>query len=236
MTIATKTCSVDGCEKLTIKRGLKCSMHYIRFAKYGTNTLPVKPPIVRQCDVDDCAKIVCSRNAKYCMAHDQKYRKYGDARIVKYKRGENRSDNPIYSLYNNMKDRCYRQNHKFYADYSGRGILVCDRWLGVNGFTNFVNDMGERPKGMTLDRVDNNKGYSPENCRWANRSVQAINRRIRKTNTSGTTGVMRMGAKWMAHICADGQVIKQYFYNKEEAIKARKEMEIKYHKPLLEVK
>lgn len=62
-----------------------------------------------------------------------------------------------------------------YHRYGGRGISVCDRWVGRDGFDNFLSDMGEQPDGLTLDRIDNDKGYSKENCRWVDRKVQNRN-------------------------------------------------------------
>lgn len=74
-----------------------------------------------------------------------------------------------YVSYRCMKNRCYDIDGDGYENYGGRGIKVCDRWL--NSFENFLADMGERPQGMTLDRID------PENCRWADAQTQAINKR-----------------------------------------------------------
>lgn len=84
---------------------------------------------------------------------------------------------PIYNLWASMKARCSNPNSRFYKDYGGRGITVCERW---EIFENFYADMGDRPEGLSLDRIDNNKGYSPDNCRWATKLQQ---RRNTRTNT-----------------------------------------------------
>lgn len=73
-----------------------------------------------------------------------------------------------------MKQRCLNPNNKQYKDYGGRGIAVCDRWLD---FKNFQSDMGEKPDGLTIDRIDNDLGYFPLNCRWTSHLVQNNNRR-----------------------------------------------------------
>jgi len=79
-----------------------------------------------------------------------------------------------YKSWINMKSRCSNQNIPAYENYGGRGITVCDRWLEFEGF---YEDMGNKPRGLTLERRDNNKGYSPENCYYATPKAQSRNTR-----------------------------------------------------------
>ena len=80
----------------------------------------------------------------------------------------------IYRLWSMMLDRCRNPNSDYYSNYGGRGIAVCDRW---QSFENFYKDMGDRPAGKTLERVDNDGPYAPWNCEWASCQVQARNKR-----------------------------------------------------------
>lgn len=104
-----------------------------------------------------------------CLGAERRLKAATEAKI---KHGKSKSD--IYSVWASMIQRCRDPNNKRWSSYGGRGISVCDRWLR---FENFLADMGERPKGLTLDRVDVNGDYEPSNCRWATDKQQANNTR-----------------------------------------------------------
>lgn len=80
----------------------------------------------------------------------------------------------LFWVWSDMCQRCKNSNHKAYKNYGGRGITVCERW---QTFQNFINDMSPRPAGLMLERIDNDRGYSPENCQWVTRKQQNSNRR-----------------------------------------------------------
>lgn len=86
------------------------------------------------------------------------------------------SFSPTYRTWRSMLNRCSDPKSVGWRYYGGKGVTVCERWML---FTSFLADMGLRPKGMTLDRIDGDKGYEPSNCRWATRSQQMVNRNTR---------------------------------------------------------
>ena len=93
------------------------------------------------------------------------------------KRTEAHTHESTYNVWSHMRQRCINPNNDRYHQYGGRGILICERW---DSFDLFLEDMGERPEGMSLDRIDVDKGYEPSNCRWATPKEQMRNRTLHK--------------------------------------------------------
>ena len=104
-----------------------------------------------------------------------------------------------YESWSNMRNRCTNERNEAWENYGGRGIGICDRWK--NSFENFLEDMGQPPNGMSIDRINNDLGYSPENCRWATRAEQNSNRR--NCWQIAFNGETKGFAEWAAHYCID---------------------------------
>lgn len=142
------------------------------------------------------------------------------------KRGASHS-HPLCFVFKNMLTRCNNPKYWQYKNYGGRGIKVCDRWMGENGFIYFADDMGERPHKYQLDRIDVDGDYSPENCRWVDKYTQMANCQ----NSKGYPGVnfMKSKNKWRARIKHNRKEIHIGMYTTEiEAIDARKKAEKDY--------
>jgi hypothetical protein len=139
-------------------------------------------------------------------------------RSLKHDQAHRGKRTPTYQTWASMLLRTRATHGDQFEKYGSRGITVCERWLV---FENFLADMGERPRGKTIDRINNEGNYEPGNCRWATPSQQAFNTRTQKNNTSGTRGVWRSGSKWIASI--GGRKTRQHlgtFDDQESAVRA----------------
>ena len=128
----------------------------------------------------------------------------------------------LYYVWYEMIQRCNNLKHKDYVNYGARGIKVCNRWLNV---ANFIEDMyPSYQEGQSIDRKENDKGYSPDNCRWVYRDIQNRNKRkIQSNNKSGYKGVSwhKASNKWSSQITVKGKKIYLGVFNEiNKAIKA----------------
>lgn len=135
---------------------------------------------------------------------------------------------PLYSILWDMKKRCYNKNSKSYPNYGGRGIRICDEWNKDS--KKFVEDcisLGWK-KELTIDRINVNGNYEPNNIRFVSRHIQSVNQRIKKTNKSGYKGIFLRKNRWLAKITVNKKQIHiGYFDTKKEALDARNNYIIK---------
>lgn len=118
------------------------------------------------------------------------------------RRPEKIQEKRMYKLWTGIKNRCYKPCNPAFAYYGGRGIKVCDRWLK---FENFLQDMGCKKPGLSVDRIDPDGDYSPENCRWADKRTQSLNRGFNKAyRFHGETLTL---AQWLAKIQQEGELV-----------------------------
>lgn len=154
--------------------------------------------------------------------HNQKYKDQG--------RTHGLSNHPLYATHKMMINRCTNPKANDYHHYGARGIDVCQEWLLPNGegFNNFILDMGERPSPKhSVDRIDNSKGYSKSNCRWASKSLQQINKK--RVKQPGITK-SKNGLRWLAKVFNNGKHVNLGTFDTYiEALAARKVAELKYY-------
>jgi hypothetical protein len=121
------------------------------------------------------------------------------------------SERYTYNSWRSMIDRC--ANHARY-----RNVQICEQWQGPLGFVQFLKDMGQRPGKHTLDRIDNSRGYSPDNCRWATVGLQNHNKGKKRTAiTSRFIGVCLTPRGWYVQFCYEGSRVRGAFSNEEDA-------------------
>lgn len=140
---------------------------------------------------------------------------------------------PEFKIYLGILNRCYNPKHISWERYGGRGITVDSSWIKEKGagFYQFMEDMGPRPYKHNIDRIDPNKGYSKENCRWVSASVSSFNCGVSCKNTSGVPGVSwkKNANKWCARIGKNYKRINLGCFDSfEDAVAARKAAELLY--------
>lgn len=177
---------------------------------------------VCQCDCGNTSTVLGTNltrgNTKSCGCHREEV-------LANATRTHGKSSIPEYSIWKGIRKRCYNENEPAYPRYGGRGIVMCDEWKA--SFDAFLRDMGSRPSAShSIDRIDNDLGYSPENCRWADRTEQARNRRLFSKNKTGIPGVTARFGKFQAMIRHQKRLrFLGSFATLEEAAAARRKAE-----------
>lgn len=178
----------------------------------------------------ECGKIVTVRSCHLLSGHTQSCGCLSVETAKRLNTKHGMHNTPTYNSWLSMIGRCNNPKATNYYNYGGRGITVCGKWLS---FVGFFEDMGVRPKGLTIERKNNNLGYYKENCCWADCTTQCRNQRISKNNKTGIRGVWwnKARKKYLVNIRIGNNNKQLYlgrFVELEQAAKARKEAELKY--------
>lgn len=177
---------------------------------------------MKLCKINGCSRVVIAKGM--CSKHYLHNKRYGTPYTHTTPYGMLKEYPTEWNSYRSMKNRCLCKSMKCYKTYGGRGIKVCDRWLGENGFVNFLNDMGKRPRGTTLDRINVEGDYEPSNCRWATAHEQRANTRPMQGRVAGVHFIKARG-RWEANIKIGNKRLTKSLATKSEAITQRKKWE-----------
>lgn len=169
-----------------------------------------------------CVIPKCDRPIKafsLCSKHYQRLKRNGNTELKIEYNGPRKEYPKEYRIWEGIRERCFQVGSTPYKHYGARGISVCDRWSGPHGFANFIKDMGPRPKNYSIDRIDVNGDYCPENCRWSSPRTQACNKR----NNRKIPGVtpQRNSSTWVARYRSNGKNLCKCFKTYDEAVKQR---------------
>lgn len=186
------------------------------------------------CKVDGCnnTAYVCG----LCNAHYLRKRRHGNTGCLRDLSGLKQKYPAEYKVFKSIRVRCYNKNDPAYRFYGGKGVKMCDRWLGVDGFKHFMEDMGPRPGGKTpggkplysIDRIDPNGDYCQENCRWADTYTQATNKRATR---GSETGIFHLeNGRWRARLTHLEKEYSGTFNSRKEAVEFRERLKRLFYK------
>lgn len=182
------------------------------------------------CKMHNCGRTTIA--LQLCPAHYDRQRNGLELdKPIRKREMHGRTNSTEYRTWYAMKDRCYNPKNARFSRYGARGITVCERWL--TSFTKFLEDMGEKPSiSLSIERLDPNGNYEPENCVWADQLTQSRNKVARPLQ-----GVGKVGNRWRAKIMVDYKNIHLgYFSSPEDAIEARQVANAIYGFPITKIK